>query len=305
MTSAEFDVFAEFAAPAAKPPADRIPTHDKNGCYDNLPSVPGFGVGPWPRVSDMDIFSDDKYLNLWKQRQVVRAIELNIRERQVDPSVEDLLKPMKGSRFDAATSYGKRKINGIVDACHEFIGSNKGSDLGTKFHEFAERLDGGESPKDFDLTPDLRKMLKAYWGIRNYFRIKPIPGYLERTVFIPELEACGTFDHLDTDGDVRLPVIGDTKTQSTMAFSHISIPQQLGSYAHAAYILDRVTWTWEPMPEVDQEMAVVLWCPADEPGRASVQDIDIVAGWEYALAARKVIADWRMNTDTIKQRVAR
>jgi hypothetical protein len=298
------DVFAEFEAPEAEPPADRIPTHDKNGCYDNLPSVPGFGTGPWIRVSDLDYFSDDKYLNLWKQRQVVRAIEENLRLRALDPEVPDLLKPMRGSRFNALTSHGKKKINEIVDACHEFIGSNKGSDLGTKFHEFAERLDGGESPKNFDLTPELRSMLKAYWGIRDYFKIKPVPGYLERTVFIPELEACGTFDHLDYDGDSPVPVIGDTKTQSTMGFSHISIPQQLACYAHAKWVLDRKTWSWEPMPEVDQEKAVVLWCPADEPGRASVQDIDIVEGWKYALASRDV-RDWRLNVDTIRQRVSR
>lgn len=305
MTSADTDVFAEFAPPEIKPPADRTPTHDKNGCYDNLPPVPGFGSGPWPRVSDMDILSDDKYLNLWKQRQVVRAIEGNIRERAADPSVPDLLKPMKGSRFNALNSYGKRKINEIVDACHEYIGSNKGSDLGTRFHEFAERLDAGESPKDFDLTPELKMMLKSYWNIRSHFKIKPVKGFLERTVFIPELEACGTFDHLDTDGSSPVPVIGDTKTQSTMAFSHIAIPQQLASYAHASLVLDRVTWTWQPMPEVDQKNAIVLWCPADEPGRASVQDIDIVKGWRYALTARDIISDWRLDVDTIRQRVSR
>lgn len=288
------DVFAEFADPAPAPPADRIITHDKNGCYDNLPPVPGFGLGPWVRVSDLDYFSDDTYLNLWKQRQVVRAIA-------EDP---ELLKPMRGSRFNALTGHGKRVINGIVEACHIAIGSNKGSDLGTRFHELAERLDAGESPKDFDMTPDLELMLRAYWGIRNHFKIKSVPGYLERTVFIPELEACGTFDHLDMDGDSPVPVIGDTKTQTTMNFSHISIPQQLASYAHAKWVLNKVTWTWEPMPEVDQEKAVVLWCPSDEPGRASVQDIDIVKGWQYALASRDV-RDWRCDTDTIRQRVSR
>jgi hypothetical protein len=299
------DLIAELAQPEPEPPADRIPTHDRFGCYDNLPPVPGHGTGPWPRVSDMDFFSDDKYLIQWQQRQVVRALELNQRELTAESTDEDLFKPMRGSRFDAATSYGKKKINGIVDRCHELIGSHKGSELGTKFHEFAELLDGGADPKAFDLTPDLLKMLKAYWKIRKYFDIQPVPGYLERTVFIPELGACGTFDHLDTDGDSDLPVVGDTKTQSTMHFSNIAIPQQLGSYAHASLVLDRPTWTWQPMPEVNQELAVVLWCPADEPGRASVQDIDIVKGWHYALAAREVREDWRTDTSTIRQRATR
>lgn len=301
----DFNVFAEFEPPAPEPPADRKPTFDTNGFYDNLPPVPGFGPGPWIRVSDMDILSDDKYLVMWKQRQVVRALHANIAERRVDPDAEDLFKPMNGGRFNASTSHGKRVINKIVDACHELIGSNKGSNIGTRFHEFAERLDGGEHTRNFDLTPELRAMLKSYWSIRNYFRIKPVPGYLERTVFIPELQACGTFDHLDTDGDEPLPVIGDTKTQGTLNFSHISIPQQLGSYAHAKWILNRETWAWEPMPEVDQEKAIVLWCPADDPGRASVQDIDIVKGWKYARTARDVIMDWRLDTDTIRQRVSR
>jgi hypothetical protein len=297
------DFFAEFMPPVPEPPADRIPTHDRNGCYDNLPPVPGYGTGPWPRVSDMDILSDDKYLIMWKQRQVVRALELNDRERLGGLTDENLFKSMRGGRFNATTANGKRVINTIVDRCHELIGSNKGSDLGTRFHELAERLDAGESPKTFDMTPDLRRMLEAYWKIRKYFKIQPVPDYLERTVFVPELQACGTFDHLDTDGDRDLPVIGDTKTQSTMAFSHIAIPQQLASYAHASLVLDRPTWTWQPMPEVDQELAVVVWCPADDPGRASVQDIDIVKGWECALIAREIM-ERRMDTDTIRQRVA-
>lgn len=299
------DFFAEFDPPTPEPPADRLPTHDRNGCYDNLPPVPGHGTGPWPRVSDMDIFSDDKYLTMWKQRQVVRALELNQRELTSSGGPDDLFKPMRGSRFDATTAYGKRKINELVDRCHELIGSHTGSELGTRFHGLAERLDAGESPKTFDMTPDLRAMLKAYWEVRKYFGVQPVPGHLERTVFIPELGACGTFDHLDTDRSRSLPVIGDTKTQSTMVFSSIAIPQQLGSYAHAKWILDRPTWTWQPMPEVDQELAVVLWCPADDPGRASVQDIDIVKGWKYALAARDVISDWRTDTDTIRQRGTR
>lgn len=297
------DFFAADPEPVFEPPADRIPTHDRNGFYDNLPPVPGYGTGPWMRVSDMDILSDDKYLVAWKQRQVVRAIEKNQRELRDDPAVDDLLKPMRGSRFNAATSYGKKKINDIVERCHELIGSNKGSGIGTEFHEFCERLDAGESPKTFDMTPDLLAMLKAYWRLRKDYGIQPVPGYLERTVFIPELMACGTFDHLDTPGIFGgdLPIIGDTKSQSTMHFSKIAIPQQLGSYAHASLVLNRETWTWEPMPEVNQEIAAVLWCPADDPGEASVQEIDIVKGWQYALTARDIIFDWRHDDSTIKR----
>lgn len=298
------DFFAEQPEPEYTPPVDRVPTHDRNGCYDNLPPVPGLGTGPWPRVSDMDLFSDSGFLDKWKQRQIVRALELNQREYLAGLTDENLFGPIRGSRFNHTTSHGKRVINKIVERCHELIGSHKGSDLGTRFHELAERLDAGESPKTFDMTDDLLTMLKAYWQLRQDFGLRPVPGYLERTVFIPELGACGTFDHLDEwkyEAD-RLPVIGDTKTQSTMHFSHISIPQQLASYAHAKWVLDRVTWTWQPMPEVDQELAVVLWCPADDPGEASVQNIDIVKGWKYALMAREVREDWRTDTSTIARR---
>jgi hypothetical protein len=296
--------FAEPSEPEFEPPADRQLTHTMIGTmsyYDNLPPVPGHGPGPWLRVSELDIFSSTYYLDLWHQRQVVRAIEQNQRDLAAAPMVEDLLKPMRGSRFNAATSHGKRVLNKIVEACHDLIGSHKGSDIGTRFHEFCERLDAGESPKAFDLSPELRAMLRAYWELRREYGIQPVPGHLERTVFIPELQAAGTFDHLDTIEGRRLPVIGDTKSQGSMNFSNIAIPQQLASYAHAKYVLNKVTWTWEPMPKVDQELAVVLWCPADDPGEASVQDIDIVKGWEFALDAVKCL-ERREDHTTITRR---
>ena len=296
--------FAEQPEPEYDPPEDRQITYKTLGTmsyYDNLPPVPGYGPGPWLRVSELDVFSSTYYLDLWHQRQVVRALEQNQREFAISKTTEDLFKPMRGSRFNAMTAYGKRRVNEIVDRCHELIGSHKGSGIGTVFHEFCERLDSGESPKGFDLTPDLRAMLKAYWELRRDYRIKPVPGYLERTVFIPELSAAGTFDHLDTIEGHRLPVIGDTKSQGSMHFSNIAIPQQLASYAHAKWVLDKVTWTWEPMPEVDQELAVVLWCPADEPGEASVQDIDIVTGWQDALDAARIL-ERREDHSTIRRR---
>lgn len=298
------DFFAEQPEPVFEPPVDRQITYTTLGTmsyYDNLPPVPGHGPGPWLRVSELDVFSSTYYLDLWQQRQIVRALELNQRELIATNSPDDLFRPMRGSRFNAATSHGKKVVNKIVEACHELIGSHKGSGIGTVFHEFCERLDAGESPKNFDLTPELRAMLRAYWELRRDYGIKPVPGYLERTVFIPELQAAGTFDHLDTIKGHRLPVIGDTKSQGSMHFSNIAIPQQLASYAHAKWVLNKVTWTWEPMPEVDQELAVVLWCPADDPGESSVQNIDIVKGWEYALDAVKTL-ERREDHSTITRR---
>lgn len=281
--------FADVEDEVVEPPEDRVPTFDRWGRYDNLPAIPDFGTGPWHRVSDIDQISDDTLLNAWKIRQTVRGLEAN----------PDLFKPMRGSRFNPETRYGKKVINKIAEAAQEEIGSGRGASLGTRFHDLAERLDRGEDPKLFDTTPELTTMLKAYWRLRRDNGVTLVPGYQERTVFVPELMACGTFDSLNDDNGVIR--IGDIKSQGTIDFSHISIPIQLAAYSHASLILDRATWTWQPMPEVDQERAIVFWVAADQPGHAELLDIDLVQGWEDALMSVKIL-ERRLNKDTIRSR---
>lgn len=272
-----------------EPPADRQVSFDRWGRYSNLPPVPDFGPGPWTRVSDIDQISDETLLHMYEKRQVVRGLES-------DP---ELFKPMRGSRFNAETSHGKRVINKIAEAAQDAAGSHKGSSLGTRFHDLAERLDRGEDPKQFDSTPELTIMLKAYWSLRREYKVQALPGYLERTVFVPELQACGTFDSLNSDNGVIR--IGDTKTQGTLDFSHISIPIQLAAYAHASLVLNRETWEWEEMPEVDQEKALIFWVPASEPGRAELHEANLIKGWADALESVRIM-ERRMDHTTITQR---
>lgn len=266
-------------------------TRDARGWYNDLPPIPGYGRGPWRNVSSIaGVLADEEFLTLWKQRQVVYqlAVDLDLYQRVV--------KRVTGSRFSKLTANGRKVLNTLVEEIHEAAGSNTGAGLGTAFHEHSEAFDGGANPGILDLTDDQVKMLRAYHHLRVAEEAQTTE-YIERTVFIPDLPAVGTLDRIDLIRGVM--TVTDVKSQKSMHFSHVDIPAQLASYAHATLVLDWTTRTWEPMPEVDQKWGLVYWVPADDPGVARPCDIDLTKGWKYAKASAKVLNDWREDRSTI------
>src|SRR5690606_40071490 len=105
-----------------------------------------------------------------------------------------------------------------------------------------------------------------------------LPAYSERVVVIPEIGCAGTLDTIADDNGVLR--IGDLKTQKWEpgVFDRISLCAQLASYSRAAFMLDTESWTWEAMPQVNQEMGVIIWAPAVEPGKAEIYEVDLSFG---------------------------
>ena len=87
-------------------------------------------------------------------------------------------------------------------------------------------------------------------------------------------------------------VVGDLKTgQKAMKYGTLEMTIQLAIYAHATHMWDPVAKVMIPMPEVDQERAIVAHFPSGQ-ASCNLWQLDIVAGWEAAQLC-KVIRAWR------------
>lgn len=271
--------------------------YDRWGRYANLPAVPGVtGVQPWTRVSTVaKTLEDTYYLDLWKQRQVIMGLRNN-------PS---LLEGIKGSRFNPTSQHGKNILNGIASQAMENAGSYEGASKGTRFHDLTEAYDRAdigaiELATLHEEDPDSFEMIGAYDRLLKRHEISMIPDLMERVVACPALNVAGRLDRIVSDNGILR--IGDVKSQKTLDFGQMSLAIQLAIYANATHMLDLETWTWVPMPEaLDKTTGVIIWVPAEEPGRAEIHDVDLEFGWTLAKAAVRV-REWRKTKGLVSRR---
>lgn len=284
----------EFDAPEEPEGPPNEIKYDRWGRYANLPAIPGVvGVQPWTRVTTLaKTFEDTYHLDLWKQRQIIRGLAEK-------PALLDLV---SGPRFNPDSSHGKGVLNSIASQAMEEVGSYDGADAGTRFHDLAERQDGGEIFSLDDLSPTDTRMLSAYDRIKSRAGIKILPEMMERVIAVPELGVAGRLDRVVLDNGKQR--IGDLKSQKTLDFGHISLCIQFACYANAPYVLNMETWQWEEMPKIDREIGVIMWVPAIEAGRAEIHEVDIKTGWQFAKAAAR-IREWRKRKDLVNHRIVR
>jgi hypothetical protein len=262
--------------------------YDRWGRYANLPSLPQYGQRAWTRVTTLAKTLEDTYhLEQWKQRQILLGIKEN-------PA---LLEAISSSRFDPASGSGKTLLNSLASQSMEEAGSFSGADAGTAFHDLSERLDAGLNLGD--ISDDQKKMVRAYDEILGKHSLIPRPKYTERVVCAPSFEVAGRVDRIISHhGEL---FIGDVKTQKSLDFGQMSLAVQLAAYASAPHILDHNTWEWERMPKVNQNIGLIIWIPANDPGRAEIHNVDIEFGRELAKASLRV-RQWRKRKGIVTLR---
>jgi hypothetical protein len=274
----------EFAEPVSDAPSDgrRKPGFDeRTGRYNDLPPVPGYEkVKTWMRVTTLKSTLEDQWrLEAWKRRQVIMGIK---REPKLLGEI--------GPQLDPSTKYGRAKLDQLVERAIEIAGSHEGRERGSDLHEIIEAEQNGSLGLE-ELDEERRVWLDGYRRCLRAGGVTLLPEYSERTVVIPEIGCAGTLDTIaDDNGILR---IGDLKTQKWEpgAFDRISLCAQLASYSRAAFMLDTESWTWKAMPQVNQEIGVIIWAPAVEPGKAEIYEVDLSFGWEMVLESLKTRAN--------------
>lgn len=224
----------------------------------------------WTRATTLASTLSDKFgLQQWAQRMTARGL---------------VLRPDLFALAASCDPDDKKRLNSVVEDAKEAAASSSGANLGTALHSFTEALDRGEvvrapAPWDADLA--------AYKTTLDQAGIVVDPAYVEIIVTLAEHGVAGTFDRLvDIGGTLT---VADLKTGSFLDWHEISI--QLALYAHAGTIYNPTTGEHTPMPQVDQNRALVIHLPA---GKATCElwVVDIAQGWEAAQQALAV-REWR------------
>jgi hypothetical protein len=236
----------------------------------------------WTRATTIANTLADRYgLEQWAKRNVALGIGAR----------RDLY-----AQAAAAKPDDKATLTRIVEQAEEAASSKAGANLGSALHRFTERIDAGE---DITVPEPWVQDVAAYTQTMQANGLVVVPGWIERILLVPEIEAAGTCDRLTHTPrpDVRTSYqIADLKTgQDVVKYGMTEIALQLAIYAHATHWYDPITRELNEMPAVDQQAALVMHLPVGQ-GRCTIYEVDICSGWEAVQLAMQV-RRWRTRKD--------
>jgi hypothetical protein len=260
-------------------PAQRTaePKRDQWGRY-LLPDPITGKQRAWTRVSTVArTLADEFGLNQWKQRMVAKGLTLR----------PDLIAGAAAADVDA----DKRALNSITEQAMERAGSTAGANMGTAFHTFAQRLDGGEPLEALGAPSPLGDDLLAYVAMLKAARLTVIAAYMERIVCLPELGVAGTLDRLVAHKGKTIEPLSvlDLKSGKTVDFGWLEYAIQQALYARAAFMWDAAGQQWAPMSTVNQDRALIAHVPIGK-ARAQLYGVNLIEGWRAAGIAMEVRA---------------
>lgn len=174
---------------------------------------------------------------------------------------------------------------------------NEGSDIGTAIHAMTVRWEQDET---FSPPSPYRESLEAYQTEMEALGLVSV--HFEVHLVNLDFGSAGTADRtyrltrrlIAPDGtilDEGTLIIGDVKTNKTLDYSMAPYSVQLALYAGGQFY-DVDADQFIDTPEINQDWAVIVWLPANEPGVCVVFWIDLAKGREGAELARKV-KKWR------------
>lgn len=251
------------------------PEYDQWGRY-RLPDPATGEIKSWTRASTIARTLADEYnLTLWKLRMVAKGIAIR----------PDLI----AGAAAADPNEDKSTLNNLAKQAMDAAEAGAGANFGTAFHSFAERVDRGEQLDALRAPSPLDVDLKAYLDCRRKHQLGIM--HLERIVVVPELGIAGRFDRIvqQPPGQSKAEplAIMDLKSAKSVDWSWLEILIQQAIYAHATYMYDLVTKSYEPMPVVDLNRGLILHAPI---GKASplLYAIPLAKGWEWVQLAMRV-----------------
>lgn len=241
---------------------------DQWGRY-RLPDADGTETG-WTRATTFAATLAEQYgLSIWHQRQVVWGLA-----RRTD--LIELAATVAGPE-------DKKALGSIVDEAHIAAGTEAKANRGTALHKATEIGDrnGGAS-----VPPQFQRDYQAYATTITHAGIEILPEWIERVVITPDYHVAGTPDRLVRcawDGKVR---VLDLKT-GNLDYAQLEWSVQLALYAHARAARNYATNTYEQLPEIADDYAIVAHI-RPESGVCELYRVDIRMGWAFARLCAEV-----------------
>jgi|SRR5215216_5748326 len=251
------------------------PTVDKGDKPGKVEVYRGRYKLPHPETGKVQLFSrvstiartiaDTYHLDKWEGRMIAKGMG-------VRPDLAELTRSLD-------VTEDRDELQKLAEQAKEAAGGSVGANLGTALHKHCERQDGGEDMSTVRLPSATRKDLAAYAAMLAHRHIEIMPEYNERVVYTKATNSIGRIDRIGWDHELwARPRIIDIKTQKDMKFGGLEITSQQAMYGHADYMWNEDTAEWEPMPEVDTQISIVVWLPV---GKAYAEPftVPIDKGW--------------------------
>lgn len=277
------------------PPAPPRPKIKFNGWgWYQLPSPTTGRPTGFARASTIADTLDDTYgLNRWKRRETAMRI---FQLAQMDPAEvvwrddtgETTAGDCLGNLVDAMNGDKVTRIDTVLDVIDNVMGGAEARELGECAHAWLGAVNAGTA-----LIKDVPAIVLPHvqHGLRvlAHRGIVVLPEYTERTILNDQSEdetVAGTIDgigRLLTTGEL---VLLDVKTNKDLKYSWLSYAVQVGGvYGWATKVLSDDGRSWEPMPEIREDFAVLLHIPSDQPEHAAAITIDRYWGAETMVAS--------------------
>jgi len=183
----------------------------------------------------------------------------------------------------------KQALGRLAEQAMDAAGSTAAATIGTALHRATELADLGlDVPEMFaERVAEYRATLEAHGVVIDR-------DLVECVLVLWEHAIAGTADRIVTIDDRRY--VFDLKTGESIHPHGFAI--QLAIYASAQNVYDPQTEMLHPMPEVDQDRAIICHLPA-KGGPCTLHWIDIAAGRE-ALEHALWVRDWRRRKDLLE-----
>lgn len=241
------------------------PERDRYGRY--MHTHPDFGFrGSFTRATTIAKKLDSgSNLMDWRDRKLIEGLA----------RYPELLNGLDVGKMGTTNEYKLREtMKQIAENATNAAGAADGREFGTALHAWTEAVDHGKTTYD-DVPDEFKPFVASYLQALSRHGIEVVPEYVERIMYNPVVDTMGTIDRI-----YRLPtgelVIGDIKTSGNIDFAWTSIALQMGQYANATYLLSEDGTTWEPMPEVRKDIAVIAGIPHTPKDRGPHCDMHII-----------------------------
>lgn len=201
----------------------------------------------------------------WRDRKLIEGLA----------RYPQLLNGLDVGKMGTTNEYKLRDtLKQIAENATNAAGAADGREFGTALHAWTEAVDHGKTTYD-EVPGEFKPFVASYLQALSRHGIEVIPEYVERIMYNPIVNTMGTIDRI-----YRLPtgelVIGDIKTSGNIDYAWTSIALQMAQYANASYLLSEDGTTWEPMPAVRIDIAVIAGIPHTPKDRGPHCDMHIV-----------------------------
>lgn len=298
MNGDEFDV-DEFAGAGE----GEIPREQRWG-KPKLPHPETGKVQTWRRPSSITKPLEDRYLlEQWEKRAVAKGM-----------AHREHLRALAYASDFGDPAY-RKTLNDVAREAMNWAGTHARAAKGTAQHMLFDAYNRtGAIPGDDQ--PAMRDDVLAYAAALEAYGLTIDVDMIERMGICPAANAAGSWDaigrrlagtpgtHPGAPPAWPKPRILDAKTgKDPDEFHQLAYAGQQAVYSRCTAMVPRV-WDpergreqYEPMPEVDQEWATLIWV---ELGTAEVEfiDVDLVAGWQAVQLAIE-IDRWRKRKDLL------